>query len=293
MNVFAMITTAASARYTDLALDSFFAHTPASEIGRFVLIDNDADAPYLLREKYPKISTITNPKPRGFAANANQALALARNARADLVLLNNDLVFTRNWLAPLCGADTWITSPLSNCEVMLKSDQFSCAVEMTVEYYREHENGFPSLVEAYTRTVSGFMNMLVLPFFCIRLPRRVYERVGEFDERFGKGGGEDLDYCLRALQAGFAVKYAKDSFVLHFGGKSSWSGVERKDQQAARELEFSQHFEAVWGKPLTDLILRNQQTVIDSNTELKTLVDTGRYVELINRLKHPSKYQST
>jgi GT2 family glycosyltransferase len=285
MNVFAMITTASSARYTDLALESFYAHTPEADVGRFVLIDNDADAPYRLREQYPKISTIANHKPLGFAANANQAVAIARNERADLILLNNDLVFTRNWLAPLCKAETWITSPLSNRELLLKSDQFSCAVEMTVDYYREHQDGFANLVDAYTRTANGFLNVLVLPFFCVRLPYAVLERVGDFDVRYGRGGGEDYDYCLRALQAGLSVKYAQNSFVLHFGGKSSWSGVEMREQQLAREREFFAHFESVWGKPLTDLILGDQHAAIYSDLALKSLVDSGRYSELINRLK--------
>jgi glycosyltransferase involved in cell wall biosynthesis len=55
----------------------------------------------------------------------------------------------------------------------------------------------------------------------IFLRRNVVEEVGGFDESLGVGagtpweGGEDIDYPLRAVEAGFEIYYRPDLFVLH------------------------------------------------------------------------------
>ena len=103
--------------------------------------------------------------------------------------------------------------------------------------------------------------MYVLPFFCVRIPQQVAQAVGNFDERFGKAGGEDYDYCLRAYLAGFSVQFALRSYLLHFGGKSTYSGAESDVEQTAREEKFRSEFRQKWGDGLADLILREQQNV--------------------------------
>lgn len=55
----------------------------------------------------------------------------------------------------------------------------------------------------------------------IFLRRSVVEAVGEFDEGLGVGagtiwgGGEDIDYALRAIEAGFKIYYRPDIHVFH------------------------------------------------------------------------------
>ena len=57
--------------------------------------------------------------------------------------------------------------------------------------------------------------------FTIFFRRSVVEAVGEFDEALGPGagtvwgGGEDIDYALRAIEAGFQVYYRPDIYVFH------------------------------------------------------------------------------
>ena len=56
----------------------------------------------------------------------------------------------------------------------------------------------------------------MLAFFCVAMPRWVWQRVGPLDERFGTGMFEDDDYNRRVRAAGFDVGLARDSFVHHW-----------------------------------------------------------------------------
>jgi N-acetylglucosaminyl-diphospho-decaprenol L-rhamnosyltransferase len=55
---------------------------------------------------------------------------------------------------------------------------------------------------------------------CLLIRRVVIDRIGLLDERFFMYG-EDLDWCLRARQAGWAVRYEPDVVVRHQHGAAS------------------------------------------------------------------------
>jgi len=54
-----------------------------------------------------------------------------------------------------------------------------------------------------------------LAFFCVMMPRKVYEQVGPLDEAYGLGFYEDDDYCRRVEQAGWRLECAEDVFIHH------------------------------------------------------------------------------
>jgi glycosyltransferase involved in cell wall biosynthesis len=66
-------------------------------------------------------------------------------------------------------------------------------------------------------------------FYCVMIPRRVFEEVGGLDERF-KNCSEDVDFCRRARWAGYEIRYAQDGWVIHFGSTSL-----AKQENATRE----------------------------------------------------------
>ena len=67
--------------------------------------------------------------------------------------------------------------------------------------------------------------------FCMYLRRAAIDEVGVFDEEaFGRGYGEENDWCLRATAKGWQHLLAADVFVYHAGGASF--GDEAREYQA-------------------------------------------------------------
>ena len=55
---------------------------------------------------------------------------------------------------------------------------------------------------------------------CVCIPRSVHERLGFWNEGFGRYGYEDLDYSWRARRAGYLVVYApQEDAIIHLGAE--------------------------------------------------------------------------
>jgi GT2 family glycosyltransferase len=295
MKIFGMVTTRASDKYTLPALESFFRHTPIQPEDAFYLIDNDNSWEAPSGPLAARIKIIRNQQPKGFAANANQAVDLALSAKADLYFLNNDLIFPKNWITPLLVDDTSILSPLSPRELQYAtsmintktkgvSSTFVITNPMDLETYLESPAAFDYVAEVHRKNAEGYWSIYTAPFFCIKIPYAVLKAVGHLDESYGVGGGEDYDYCLRAILAGFSVKCALASYILHFGGKSTWAGPEDAARREAREEQFMRVFEAKWGSKLFQLILRERSDIVTTSPELNELQQAGRLKEVVEKL---------
>lgn len=282
MAVFSMVTTAGSRAYTEHALRSFAQHTPLEPTDSFVLIDNDGD--YALGESPIKIDVLKNPTPLGFSQNANQAVDLARNRKTDLYFLNNDVIFTAGWLTPFRVPEPIILTPLTNRELQYDTPFFKASMIMELADYLGREAGLEKLVSLHSAAYRGYQKVIVSPFCVVKLPLEVMEGIGHFDDSFGPAGGEDYDYCLRAYLGGFSVSYARSSYLLHFGGKSSWSGVETKAQQDERELKFRSVFGYKWGMDLLKIILFDEHAILDGNPMLKEELRRGNQRKVIEVL---------
>ncbi|HEY6360090.1 MAG TPA: hypothetical protein VIX63_03260 [Vicinamibacterales bacterium] len=285
MNLFGMITTAGSRAYTPIALRSFFAHTPAGRADEFILIDNDGD--FELPDDVPadRIRVIRPPAPQGFAQNANLLLARARERGADLFILNNDLVFTQGWLEPLLANRRSLMSPMSNAQVAHSVGRFSTRPAMDLADYVGHERDIETIAGRHRSAGAGYRVVSSLAFFCIRIPRAVYEIVGDFDEQFGKGGGEDRDYAVRAWIAGIPQEFANGSYVLHFQGKSTWRGPETEQEQRARDTRYLQAFEKKWGAALTYAFIRGDWNLFRSDARLARHLERDEFTPIVRQLR--------
>ena len=57
--------------------------------------------------------------------------------------------------------------------------------------------------------------------FCMAISMRAFQLIGLFDEKsFGRGYGEENDFCQRAEQAGLKNVLCDDTYVVHHGGAS-------------------------------------------------------------------------
>lgn len=56
--------------------------------------------------------------------------------------------------------------------------------------------------------------------FCMLIKRSLIAKYGLFDEAFGKGYGEEVDFCQRIRQAGYYCLLANRAFVFHQEARS-------------------------------------------------------------------------
>jgi GT2 family glycosyltransferase len=255
MNVFGMVTTRHSDAYTGYALESFFGTTPLAPDDRFVLIDNDGTYVPPPGPRWARVTRIVNRAPLGFAANVNQVMRIARERGADLFFLNNDLIFTPGWLEPLRVREATLLSPVSNFQFPYRCGDWDCGRCLDLADYLGHQDDLREIARAHQARAGGYQHVLKVPFFCIKIPYAIQEAVGYLDEDFGRGGGEDDDYCLRCHLAGFSVAFALGSYLLHFVGKSTWRGAESPDESRHRERRYLTALRAKWGDPLAEAMV--------------------------------------
>jgi GT2 family glycosyltransferase len=186
----------------------------------------------------PNRKTILNSMNLGFAAANNQGLALSQ---ADyLVMLNNDTEVTSGWLRTLInhlafdksiGMIGPVTNNIGN-EARIKT-RYQNSREMQLE------------ARKYTLLHLGeTFPIRTLAFFCVMLPRSVFEKVGPLDEAFGLGFYEDDDYCRRVEQAGLRLVCAEDVFIHHELSASFKKLGKGRQELLAKNRKI---YEAKWG----------------------------------------------
>ena len=175
----------------------------------------------------------------GFSAGNNTGLAAATGDY--LVMLNNDTVVTRGWLLTLlrhfqADAQLGLLGPATN----------HIGNESKVPVVYETMEHMPAAARRYTLPRMGQLYpMKTLAFFCVMMPRAVYEKVGPMDENFGRGFFEDDDYSRRIEQQGLRLACADDVLV-HHHLSASFDKVDNGERQALFERNKA-YYESKWG----------------------------------------------
>lgn len=203
---------------------------------RLVIINDASPEPELtewLRQQAlldSRVLLLENPQNLGFVGTVNRGMAL--DNQADVLLLNSDAEVANAWLDRLRAAaysapDAGTATPFSNNATICSYPRFCADNELPPGY------DTASLDELFARTHPGAT--LDIPTgvgFCMYIRRDCLAQVGLFDvEHFGKGYGEENDFCQRALHAGWRNLHVLDTFVRHTGG------VSFGDSKTPRELE--------------------------------------------------------
>lgn len=205
-----------------------------SEGGRLVLINDASPEPGMgemldqIARQYPQtILVITNTCNLGFTSSVNLGLKAVRGD--DVVLLNSDVLTPRKWLSILRSEakknrNIGTVTPLSNNSTITSlpirnqgSDQW---LKHPVEIINDSFSNELPLVTAPTGIG-----------FCMYISAECLARVGSLDAKsFGKGYGEENDFCQRALKAGFLNTLTPNLYCHHIGsvsfGRSARSRME-------------------------------------------------------------------
>ncbi len=167
----------------------------------------------------PRLLLLENEANLGFVGTVNRGMALSR--QADVVLVNSDAEVANDWLdrlvdAAYCDARVASVTPFSNNATICSYPKFCVANELPKGW------DTAGLDRLFAQTAPG--QVVDVPTgvgFCMYIRRAALDSVGLFDvEAFGKGYGEENDFCQRAAKAGWRNLHALDIFVRHAGGGS-------------------------------------------------------------------------
>jgi GT2 family glycosyltransferase len=164
----------------------------------------------------PRRRLLRQERNHGFVHCANLGMAATP---ADVVLLNSDTEVTPGWLEALgrCLAfDTSIATatPWTNNGEIASLPKFCAANPAPAD---------PAAVAAAVRSAGPpeYPDVPTAVGFCMAVSRRAIERVGAFDaETFGRGYGEENDFCMRAAARGMRNVLCDDAYIVHHGGAS-------------------------------------------------------------------------
>ncbi len=180
-----------------------------------------------------RITLLENTENLGFVATVNRGMTLSDVD--DVLLLNSDAEVANDWLdriqkAAYSAARVASVTPFSNNATICSYPRFCEGNELPSGY------DTASLDRVFAQQLSGLVVEVPTAIgFCMYIRRQCLHDVGLFDvDNFGKGYGEENDFCVRAQQAGWVNLHTLDTFVRHAGG------ISFGDSKNARELQAMQ-----------------------------------------------------
>lgn len=276
--------------YTQECIKSVLKHTDLS-LNRLVLINDKSPdekiLPMLLKYKSENsdknIEVVDNEENLGFVKTVNKGMLLSES---DVILLNSDTEVTKNWIEKITAcaySNEYIATvtPLTNNGTIASVPNFGIDNElpknMSLDEYSQMIENISAHRYPQLTTGNGF---------CLFIKRSVIDEIGVFDdETFGKGYGEENDFCYRALDYGYSHVLCDDTFIYHKGTQS----FKKENLTASRAALIDKHMALLKAKyPLyvnkTDLFLAiNPLKDIQENIDLNiALYKKKKILYLVN-----------
>ncbi len=197
---------------------------------RVVVVDNGSNGAEAVKIEtaFPLVTVIRNGKNLGYAGGNNVGIRYAVKNGADYIwLLNNDTKVPADCLTELVAAGekrsrVGLLSPVIYSYAPPNAIEFAGAVL----HEQAEEQSTLTLDEAREATSESDARHDRRPFSpilvwgtALLLKRRVADVVGLLDERYF-AYHEDIDYCLRALTAGFETLIVPEAGLYHKRGRS-------------------------------------------------------------------------
>lgn len=204
--------------YTKEAISTLKLHTKQEEYHLIVVNDASTDMTeqymyQLDNDRQINCVGVVLPDNVGWVKAVNEGM---KHVGAEFVLIcNNDIHFTEGWLNAM------------------------------LEYFKDEKVGAVGPISNYVSglqhvahnlpTVNSEETKMLIGFFII-FRRSVLEQVKVvteegsqyYDERFGMGGGDDLDISIRIREAGYKLMIARNVFIHHYGSMTFRSYIAKK-----------------------------------------------------------------
>ena len=276
--------------YTEECIKSILKNTDLSKHTLVLINDKSPDEkilPMLLKYKNnnsdKNIEVLDNEKNLGFVKTVNKGMKYSEN---DVILLNSDTEVTKNWIEKIqkCAySNKYIATvtPLTNNGTICSVPNFGVDNElpknMTLDEYAE-------LIEKSSK--SRYPELTTGNGFCMYIKRKVIDEIGLFDdETFGKGYGEENDFCYRALDYGYINVLCDNTFIYHKGTQS----FKKENMTASRAALIDEHMKLlrkkhpIYVQKTDNFIANNPIRDIQENVNLNIkLYKKKRILYLVN-----------
>jgi GT2 family glycosyltransferase len=224
-------------------LESLFAHHTEGGLEVIVVENGSGDDLSVLQEKYPSAIFLESQTNLGFAGGCNLGLQSAHGEF--IVLLNPDIVFTQPALYKIVHAmkqkpEVGIGGiSLKNLDGSQQKCvwRFPTPIDQLLVLFKLHHL-FPSLktiarwrMDDFDYSRDADVDQVMGAFFCIR--RDVINQIGPLDNGFFIWY-EEVDFCRRAVTAGWKVHYFANISAKHKKGSSFDRVPTVKKQQVLR-----------------------------------------------------------
>jgi hypothetical protein len=213
-------------------LESVYAGANGTPMDIWVVDNNSHDGSVsMLKSMFPVVRVIENPANVGFSRANNAAIS---QSRADyILLLNPDTLIIEDAIERMIKfMNEHPDVGIAGCKVLNRDGTLQLACRRSiptpkVAFYRLTglSRLFPKseVIAKYNMTYESpehthEVDAVSGAFLMIR--RKVVEEIGLLDERFFMYG-EELDWCLRAKRAGWAVAYHPKAQIVHYKGEST------------------------------------------------------------------------
>ena len=156
-------------------IESIIEHTDLDNVEIIVVANGCTDntAKYVdeLKEREIPVKLVWSDEALGYTKATNEGIKIAKGEY--VVLLNNDTLMLPQ------SRNLWL--------------------QLLEEPFSKKEMGLTGPLQLY----DNYANAPVLIFFCVMIKRELFDKIGLLDESFSPGGGEDIDFTIRARAAGY------------------------------------------------------------------------------------------
>jgi GT2 family glycosyltransferase/glycosyltransferase involved in cell wall biosynthesis len=197
--------------WVELSVEAAIKSDLSNVINKIILVDDCSNKEtkiciQKLKERFSCIDILTNEENLGFVKTCNKGM---RVSEADFIMLLNSDCFlaedtTKKLISHLeknkkCG----LICPISN-----NAANLSIEIPKGMNYV-----SYDKLLES--KFQGKTFNACTIVGNCMVISRECYNNIGDLDEEYGMGYGEETDYQFKAQQRGYNSIVAIDTYVFH------------------------------------------------------------------------------
>lgn len=183
-----------------------------------------------------QVTVLTQQENLGFIGAVNLGLQAAQDQGGEgpVILLNTDAMVPNGWasrlIAPLSTTNVASVTPMSNAAEVLSVPSIGVGIAIA--------DGDVDAIDAIAQTM-GAVASPDIPTgvgFCMAISRSWLAKVPRLDPTFGRGYGEEVDWCQKTKALGARHLCQPRLFVQHVGGQSFGSAEKALRMRAANAL---------------------------------------------------------